>query len=182
MVMAMLLLAACHSGDRQQGDHGAAAPSASVPADTAAIKAPDTARQTARQPESYLLQQDSAEVVNLRIIARRQRVIYSAEALEGEWLRGTEHEIYLADGHGRMWDDSEDVTREEAQHFEWSLDSNMLSIMCYLKLGGVVPKRYVVTYVDDETLVYRDVFGTSYMLEKAITSRQHPTKDTATAI
>ncbi|MCR5191935.1 MAG: hypothetical protein K6D59_01415 [Bacteroidales bacterium] len=115
---------------------------------------------------SLIHEKDSAEITNLRILARKQKVIYDASLLIGEWVRGTEHELYLSNGTGRMWDTSEDVSRDEAQHFNWTLDSNLLTIVCKLELGGVLPKRYVVTFADDENLAYNDLYGKAYLWDK----------------
>lgn len=35
-----------------------------------------------------------------------------------------------------------------------------------MRMGGVVLKEYLVTYADDESLVYKDAYGTSYMWDK----------------
>ncbi len=113
-----------------------------------------------------ILRQDSAEITNLRLLTRKQKVIYDASLLVGEWVRGTEHEVYLADGTGRMWDTGEDVSDAEAQRFSWTLDSNLLTLICHLELGGVVPKRYVVTFADDENLSYNDPYGKAYLWDK----------------
>ena len=114
-----------------------------MPSDTVASETKET---------EYIMKRDSAVIRNLRLFTRKQKVIYSPDMLVGEWVNGTEHEIYFANGTGKMWDTSEDVSRDEAQEFEWSLDSNLLTVICRLKLGGVLPKRYVVTFVDDENL------------------------------
>lgn len=113
-----------------------------------------------------ILRQDSAEITNLRLLTRKQKVIYDASLLVGEWVRGTEHEVYLADGTGRMWDTGDDVSDAEAQRFNWTLDSNLLTLICQLELGGVVPKRYVVTFADDENLSYKDPYGKAYLWDK----------------
>ncbi|MBQ6097729.1 MAG: hypothetical protein IJK99_08270 [Bacteroidales bacterium] len=113
-----------------------------------------------------ILRQDSAEITNLRLLTRKQKVIYDASLLVGEWVRGTEHEVYLADGTGRMWDTADDVSDAEAQRFNWTLDSNLLTLICHLELGGVVPKRYVVTFADDENLSYNDPYGKAYLWDK----------------
>ncbi len=113
-----------------------------------------------------ILRQDSAEITNLRLLTRKQKVIYDASLLVGEWVRGTEHEVYLADGTGRMWDTGDDVSDAEAQRFSWTLDSNLLTLICHLELGGVVPKRYVVTFADDENLSYNDPYGKAYLWDK----------------
>ena len=119
---------------------------------------------TAASPAIF--QQDSAEITNLRLLTRKQKVIYDASLLVGEWVRGTEHEVYLADGTGRMWDTSDDVSDAEAQRFNWTLDSNLLTLICHLELGGVVPKRYVVTFADDENLSYNDPYGKAYLWDR----------------
>ena len=80
--------------------------------------------------------------------------------------RGSEREIYMADGSGRYWDASDDVEREEAQSFSWTMDSNLLTFTCRMRLGGVMVREYVVTFVDDETLVYCDAYGGSFMWDK----------------
>lgn len=81
-------------------------------------------------------------------------------------MQGTEHEVYLADGTGRMWDTADDVSDAEAQRFSWTLDSNLLTLICHLELGGVVPKRYVVTFADDENLSYKDPYGKARLWDK----------------
>ena len=113
-----------------------------------------------------ILRQDSAEITNLRLLTRKQKVIYDASILVGEWVRGTEHEVYLADGTGRMWDTADDVSDAEAQRFSWTLDSNLLTLICHLELGGVVPKRFVVTFADDENLSYNDPYGKAHLWDR----------------
>ena len=113
-----------------------------------------------------MAQQDSAETVNLRLFTRRQRVIYDSALMIGEWLQGSEHEQYIADGSGRRWDTGDDVSRDEAQVFSWTMDSNLLTVRYDLKLGGLMVRQYVVTFVDDEALVYRDAYGGTFMFDK----------------
>ncbi|MBQ7062922.1 MAG: hypothetical protein IJM88_06515 [Bacteroidales bacterium] len=172
MLLLAVMLAGCNGCHR---DGQPAAVDTSQPSiDTARQPASDTANVTPDKdsvahsaPDNELqLKRDSAEITNLRLFTRKQKEIYDASLLIGEWTRGTEHEVYLADGTGRMWDMSEDVSRDEAQRFNWTLDSNLLTIVCHLELGGVLPKRYVVTYADDESLAYQDVHGNPYLLDK----------------
>lgn len=113
-----------------------------------------------------VLRRDTVEVTNLRLLARKQRTIYSPTLLVGEWLRGSEHEHYMADGSGNRWDTGDDIDRWEAQTFSWTMDSNLLTMKYTMSLGGIVVRQYVVTFVDDETLVYRDAYGSSYMWDK----------------
>ena len=168
-VTALLLLASCHRGTKQVEDT-TAAPTAPPPTEIADSNDssinPHPAPPGRRGGGTYIVEEDSAEITNLRLFARKQRVIYSRNLLVGHWIHGTGHEEYLEDGTGRMWDVSEDVAHSEAQRFLWTLDSNLLSIDFRLELGAIVPKRYVVTFADDENLVYRDAYGFSYMWDK----------------
>ena len=135
-----------------------------LPGDTLMSK--ETIKNGEMSDRQVILQQDSAEITNLRLLTRKQKVIYDASLLVGEWVRGTEHEVYLADGTGRMWDTGDDVSDDEAQHFSWTLDSNLLTLICHLELGGVVPKRYVVTFADDENLSYNDPYGKAHLWDR----------------
>lgn len=131
--------------------------------------APDTdtlVSQVTHHKSLIFNEEDSAEVTNLRLFTRKQKEIYAPALLVGEWIRGTEHEVYHSDGTGRMWDTSEDVDASEAQRFNWTLDSNLLTIICHLELGGILPKRYVVTYADNENLAYQDLYGKAYLWDK----------------
>ena len=68
---------------------------------------------------------------------------------------------------GRLhWDTGEDIRKEEAQRFNWSLDSNLLTFIFRAALGGVVPKLYLVTFVDNENLSYRNAYDDSYLWDK----------------
>lgn len=79
-----------------------------------------------------------------------------------------EHEEYFADNTGRRWDTSEDIQRDEAQVFTWTLDSNFLTLKYTMAFGAVMVRQYVVTFVDNESLVYRDAFGDSFMWDKVV--------------
>lgn len=79
-----------------------------------------------------------------------------------------EHEEYFADNTGRRWDTSEDIQRDEAQVFSWTLDSNFLTLKYTMAFGAVMVRQYVVTFVDNESLVYRDAFGDSFMWDKVV--------------
>lgn len=116
--------------------------------------------------QTYQLGTDTATRVDLRAFSRRQKVIYSPELLVGRWVCGSLYEEYDADGYGRSWDTADDVSRAEAKRFQWTMDSNLLHVEYPITTGGVVPREYLVTYADDESLVYKDDFGTSYMLDK----------------
>lgn len=125
-----------------------------------------TPRATSKVPGIHEMKLDTAETTNLRLFTRKQHTIYSPALMMGIWLRETEHEEFLPDGKGRYWDTKDDVSRDEAQSFLWTMDSNLLVLEFRLEMGAVFYRQYVVTYVDDETLVYRDNFDRSYMWDK----------------
>ena len=163
-----LILSACHHKGKEKIEMPSPDTQECVsPPDTQSIDSADTQNVPEEKKEKqYQLQKDSLETTNLRIFARKVSVIYDPALLVGEWYNGTEHERYGADGRGRCWDSSDDVDRGEAQEFRWSMDSNILILRHHMEMGVEVPRRYVVTFVDDETLVYRDAYGRSYMLER----------------
>lgn len=86
-------------------------------------------------------------------------ITYDETLLYGEWVEGTVHDTYLEDGSGYSWDTSEDVTEEEASPFQWTLNSDQLTVMHILWNGSVVPKVYTVRVLDSERLVYGDAYG-----------------------
>ncbi|MBR3958737.1 MAG: hypothetical protein IKJ81_01650 [Bacteroidales bacterium] len=42
----------------------------------------------------------------------------------------------------------------------------LLTLICHLELGGVVPKRFVVTFADDENLSYNDPYGKAHLWDR----------------
>lgn len=114
----------------------------------------------------FQIQTDTAPRKDCRISARKQSKIYSPALLSGEWKNGNLHQQYRSDGTGLRWDEADDVSHSEGQAFSWVMDCNCLTMIFPMELGGVVPKEYVVTFADEETLVYRDAYGTSYMWDK----------------
>lgn len=112
------------------------------------------------------VQHDTAEETNLRIFARKQRTVYSPQSMVGVWFRGGEYEQYMADSSGLRWVSKDDIRREEAQRFRWTMDSNLLTLKYTMALGGLMIRQYVVTFLDDEMLVYGDAYGGSFMWDK----------------
>lgn len=165
VVAVALLTAACHRGGKEKDEAVVADTVAVAAADTLTVFHADTVKGSSRIVVHEVMQ-DSAEVTNLRLFTRKQRVIYDPALLAGEWINGSEHEQYIAGGGGKRWDTGDDVSRSEAQSFNWTMDSNLLTIKYTMAFGGLMIRMYVVTYVDDETLVYRDSYGDSYMWEK----------------
>lgn len=173
-IMVVLLLAACHRNREKAASDTVATGTVQEADDALAVVTVDTV--ATREPtQVYEVRRDTAEMTNLRILARKQRTIYSPSLMVGEWQRETLHELYYADGSGRSWDTKDDVGREEAQPFRWTMDSNLLLMEIPMEMGGILYRQYVVTFVDDETLVYRDRFDRSFMWDKATS----PTQDCA---
>lgn len=114
----------------------------------------------------FVRQNDEEENFNAGHFSRKEHAVYAATQLCGEWVCGTLHEVYNSDSTGLQWDTKDDVGREEAQKFTWRLENNNLQQVYSMQLGGVVPRAYKVTFVDDESLVYKDYFGESYMWDK----------------
>lgn len=170
ITLCLLLLASCRHREKREivSEHVSPVPETFLPDDTL----PEIPNDSVNQSFQYLIQKlhlDSAEVTNIRIFARRQKVIYSPSLLIGEWLRGTEHEVFLEDHTGLLWKTSDDVCRKEAQPFTWSLDSNRLIMMFKFERGtAVVPRMYVVTYADEESLAYSDAYGNAFLWDKLL--------------
>lgn len=164
LAITVLLFVACHHKDRPQEAASAPVTATKAVADTTVVPSDTVGLPTARKVVA--LQQDSAEITNLRLFTRKQRVIYSPTALVSEWLMGTMHMLYRPDGTGLTWNTADDVSREEAQRFLWSLDSNLLSLDFQMEMGAVVPKLFVVTFVDEESLAYKNVFDISFLWDK----------------
>ncbi len=165
--MVVLLFAACHRDGKKPVSDTAAIDTAQAIEDTSLVISVDTV-DSQKSKQVYEIHRDTMGITNMRILARRQRTIYSPSLMVGEWQRETLHEIYYADGSGRYWDTNDDVSREEAQSFMWTMDSNLLLMEIPMELGGVLYRQYVVTFVDDETMVYRDRYNCSYMWDKAV--------------
>lgn len=86
--------------------------------------------------------------------------------LIGKWRSGTLYYNYNSNGTGSTWDTSDDVTEEEAQKFEWSLDGAELIQIHIMEIGGNVPRAYTITTLTSSRLVYEDDFGREYSYNK----------------
>ena len=170
MMLGGVMLAGCHRSHKQPADTVPAAPT--EPADTAPLLSADSSAATTSPRGAAHLQLDTAETTHLHLWARKQKRIYDARLMFGEWMNGASRMQLDSGGTGRSWDTSDDIMRDEAKTFTWSVDSNLLSIVYKLALGGVVPKMYLVTFVDEESLVYRDDYGMSYMWDRPPTADQ----------
>jgi hypothetical protein len=85
-----------------------------------------------------------------------------------------EYWIYYADGNGKTWDESEDITEAEAQSFTWTLVKSELTRIHVTEMvpdpnGGTragIPKVYEVTELTATTLSYEDALGYSATFTK----------------
>ena len=93
---------------------------------------------------------------------KKPAVIYTPEQVVGEWVIGTLHELYNADGTGMAWDLGEDVQAHEAKTFSWTLEENRLTAYYALAVGGVVPQVSYVALVDSVQMVRSNDFGEEF--------------------
>ncbi|MBO4307036.1 MAG: hypothetical protein J5848_01850 [Bacteroidales bacterium] len=84
--------------------------------------------------------------------------------LIGKWVSGTEYYRYDADGTGATWDTSDDVSEEEAQPYTWQFneETNRLTVLHQMEMGGVIPKSYTVTNLTENLLQYKDQYNQSF--------------------
>lgn len=98
--------------------------------------------------------------------AKKTMIEYKPEHIVGEWRRGPIHDIFYDDGTGKTWDESDDVSEDEAKTFRWSLKHNILQTDYSLATGGVIPMLVYVTKADSVCLHLRDDFGNIYICNK----------------
>ena len=92
---------------------------------------------------------------------------FDPSALVGHWQEGTVHEKYFDNGTGYTWDTADDVSEEEAQPFEWSLEGDQL-IQEHLFEGQIVPRMLTITQLNAFQLVYRDTGGVTHTFTRAL--------------
>ena len=112
---------------------------------------------------------------------------YSASQLIGTWQRtstlgeGNEVWVYQADKDntgayywGKTWDEGDDVTESDVDAdyhgngwFKWQIENTDLTQIHMLTVSEAgVPKTYTVTYLDANTLKYKDSFKKEYTFTK----------------
>ncbi len=87
--------------------------------------------------------------------------------LIGKWVSGTEYYRYDVGNMGATWDTSDDVSEEEAQIFEWSLNEDQFLHIHIMETGGNVPKMYTMLQLTNSSLRYEDSFDTQFSYQKA---------------
>ena len=103
---------------------------------------------------------------------------YDASMLYGKWQEGSVFEQYyssniervLANGdtvqaNGTTWDESDDVSEDEAQLFNWTLTGSTLKHE-HVGTFVIVPKVYTVTSLTSSELVYEDDYGMAHHFSK----------------
>lgn len=103
---------------------------------------------------------------------------YDASMLYGKWQEGSVFEQYyssniervLANGdtvqaNGTTWDESDDVSEDEAQLFNWTLTGSTLKHE-HVGTFVMVPKIYTVTSLTSSELVYEDDYGKAHHFTK----------------
>lgn len=103
---------------------------------------------------------------------------FDASLLYGKWQDGTVYEHYysspvdhvlptgdIVQVNGITWDTSDDVSEEEGQAFNWTLDGATLTHEHY-STYATIPKIYNITTLTSEKLTYVDDYGTSHYYTK----------------
>jgi hypothetical protein len=103
---------------------------------------------------------------------------YDASMLYGKWQEGTVFEHYYSSNiervlpngdtvqaNGTTWDESDDVSEDEAQLFNWSLTGSTLKHE-HVGTFVMVPKVYTVTSLTSSELVYEDDYGVAHHFSK----------------
>ena len=88
--------------------------------------------------------------------------------LYGKWKSGTLFYVYSSNYTGYTWDESDDITEEEAKNdfpFKWKLVKSELQ-QFHLWIGPDISKTYIITELTATTLKYKDDFNKSYSFSK----------------
>ena len=98
--------------------------------------------------------------------------------LYGKWQEGSVFERYYENpiervlitgdtvyANGTTWDESDDVSEDEAQLFNWTLTGSTLKHE-HAGVFVTVPKIYTVTSLTSSSLVYQDDFGVTHHFSK----------------
>ncbi|MBQ9474529.1 MAG: hypothetical protein IJU81_09000 [Bacteroidales bacterium] len=93
---------------------------------------------------------------------KQEDVTFDESLLPGKWVSGTEYYRYDPVGTGVTWDTGDDVSEEEGQPFEWTLDGNQLTHVHIMEMGGRVPKSYTLTELTSTRLSYKDNYLQSF--------------------
>ena len=93
-------------------------------------------------------------------------VKYDEDLLIGKWQLGTVFYRFEVGGVGATWDESDDVTEDEASSFNWELNKSKLIHYHEMQYGGYVPKTYQIKHLDLGRLVLKDYSGEEFSFVK----------------
>ena len=110
----------------------------------------------------------TAIIVSMSSCSPDKDVEFDKTFLYGKWQEANtkNFEVYNEDGTGYTWDEADDVTEAEAQHFTWTLEAEILTHIHIMEMGGNVPKKYIVTKLTPTELTYEDDFGKAHTFNK----------------
>ena len=83
------------------------------------------------------------------------------ELIVGRWKTNAEqpyYEVYYANGTGKMWDTAEDVQEEDADTFDWSIDSNnkLTQIIHFQEGQADLPQYCNILILNETTFKYNN--------------------------
>lgn len=87
-------------------------------------------------------------------------ISFDSTLLIGKWEENGLYERYDSDGGGATWDIKDDVTEEEAEDFNWTVNGSTLYQEHILFNGAIVPKTYTLVTLNSTQLTYHDDYGT----------------------
>lgn len=110
----------------------------------------------------------TAIIVSMSSCSPDTDVEFDRTLLIGKWQETNtlNFEVYGKDGSGYTWDEADDVTEAEAQHFTWGLNGDVLTQVHTMEMGGNVPKTYTVTKLTATELIYEDNYGKVHSFDK----------------
>lgn len=109
----------------------------------------------------------AAIVIAFSMASCNDTISYDETLLYGKWQEGSVFERYNADGTGVTWDEADDITEEEGQAFNWTLQGETLTQEHLTVFGSFVPKVYTISTLNNSNLTYHDAYGQYHYLTKA---------------
>ena len=95
-------------------------------------------------------------------------VEYDVDLLIGKWQSETLFYRFDIDGVGVTWDESDDITEEEASPMKWELNRSKFIHYHEMQNGVLVPKSYKIKCLDLNRLVFQDDYGKEFSFKKVL--------------
>lgn len=110
----------------------------------------------------------SAIILSMSSCSPDTDVEFDKTLLYGKWQENNTQnfEVYKEDGTGYTWDEADDVTEAEAQHFTWTLEGENLTHIHIMEMSANIPKYYTVTKLSATELAYKDDYGKIHTFSK----------------